>query len=196
MGGEKPPTDSAPPPGAGSPPHGRGKAAGAPVGRLAVGITPAWAGKRSTPPHGGWCRHNHPRMGGEKMPFALVTAPESGSPPHGRGKVLCSVFGVLPHRITPAWAGKSSSTRTRLPIRWDHPRMGGEKPPHWWRSSITEDHPRMGGEKPLSNVVCSTFSGSPPHGRGKVSFCHAAGFGLWITPAWAGKSGHCHRGTG
>ena len=135
-------------------------------------------------------------MGGEKLGRMAVAISVIGSPPHGRGKVLCSVFGVLPHRITPAWAGKSSSTRTRLPIRWDHPRMGGEKPPHWWRSSITEDHPRMGGEKPLSNVVCSTFSGSPPHGRGKVSFCHAAGFGLWITPAWAGKSGHCHRGTG
>ena len=126
-------------------------------------------------------------MGGEKLGRMAVAISVIGSPPHGRGKVLCSVFGVLPHRITPAWAGKSSSTRTRLPIRWDHPRMGGEKPPHWWRSSITEDHPRMGGEKPLSNVVCSTFSGSPPHGRGKVSFCHAAGFGLWITPAWAGK---------
>ena len=107
MGGEKPPTDSAPPPGAGSPPHGRGKAAGAPVGRLAVGITPAWAGKRSTPPHGGWCRHNHPRMGGEKMPFALVTAPESGSPPHGRGKVNTVTNSVPSVRITPAWAGKS-----------------------------------------------------------------------------------------
>ena len=129
-------------------------------------------------------------MGGEKLGRMAVAISVIGSPPHGRGKVLCSVFGVLPHRITPAWAGKSSSTRTRLPIRWDHPRMGGEKPPHWWRSSITEDHPRMGGEKPLSNVVCSTFSGSPPHGRGKVSFCHAAGFGLWITPAWAGKSEH------
>ena len=107
-------------------------------------------------------------MGGEKLGRMAVAISVIGSPPHGRGKVLCSVFGVLPHRITPAWAGKSSSTRTRLPIRWDHPRMGGEKP--------------------LSNVVCSTFSGSPPHGRGKVSFCHAAGFGLWITPAWAGKS--------
>ena len=126
-------------------------------------------------------------MGGEKLGRMAVAISVIGSPPHGRGKVLCSVFGVLPHRITPAWAGKSSSTRTRLPIRWDHPRMGGEKPPHWWRSSITEDHPRMGGEKPLSNVVCSTFSGSPPHGRGKVfKECEDEDFHR-ITPAWAGK---------
>ena len=107
MGGEKCKPAQRTAPHQGSPPHGRGKAAGAPVGRLAVGITPAWAGKRSTPPHGGWCRHNHPRMGGEKMPFALVTAPESGSPPHGRGKVNTVTNSVPSVRITPAWAGKS-----------------------------------------------------------------------------------------
>ena len=46
VGGEKcrgAPAATLPP---GSPPRGRGKAAGASVGRLAVGITPAWAGKR------------------------------------------------------------------------------------------------------------------------------------------------------
>ena len=66
MGGEKPPTDSAPPPGAGSPPHGRGKAAGAPVGRLAVGITPAWAGKSEHRDELRTIGEDHPRMGGEK----------------------------------------------------------------------------------------------------------------------------------
>ena len=167
MGGEKPPTDSAPPPGAGSPPHGRGKAAGAPVGRLAVGITPAWAGKRSTPPHGGWCRHNHPRMGGEKMPFALVTAPESGSPPHGRGKVNTVTNSVPSVRITPAWAGKSVC--------------------QCFGAVVLQDHPRMGGEKPADSRPKTIRQGSPPHGRGKVCFICDIFNRFGITPAWAGK---------
>ena len=86
MGGEKPPTDSAPPPGAGSPPHGRGKAAGAPVGRLAVGITPAWAGKSQLLPCCGLWSLDHPRMGGEKWALSPRHWVILGSPPHGRGK--------------------------------------------------------------------------------------------------------------
>ena len=127
-------------------------------------------------------------MGGEKLGRMAVAISVIGSPPHGRGKVLCSVFGVLPHRITPAWAGKSSSTRTRLPIRWDHPRMGGEKPPHWWRSSITEDHPRVGGEKLLFQFGVRYPLGSPPRGRGKVDVGIPMLAPVRITPAWAGKS--------
>ena len=50
----------------GSPPRMRGKAAGASVGRLAVGITPAYAGKRL--PKSGKERgsEDHPRVCGEK----------------------------------------------------------------------------------------------------------------------------------
>ena len=86
-------------------------------------------------------------MGGEKMPFALVTAPESGSPPHGRGKVNTVTNSVPSVRITPAWAGKScpeSSQRRQI-----------------------QDHPRMGGEK--ANIIKGLVEvlGSPPHGRGK-----------------------------
>ena len=91
----------------GSPPRGRGKGKDYATAETMQGITPAWAGK-SCPAR---CRSqscgDHPRMGGEKMPFALVTAPESGSPPHGRGKVNTVTNSVPSVRITPAWAEKS-----------------------------------------------------------------------------------------
>ena len=91
----------------GSPPHGRGKVQACPEDSPASGITPAWAGKRQPRRPSSRDRRDHPRMGGEKMPFALVTAPESGSPPHGRGKVNTVTNSVPSVRITPAWAGKS-----------------------------------------------------------------------------------------
>ena len=51
-------------------------------------------------------------------------------------------------RITPAWAGKSSSLCLCILLFWDHPRMGGEKVSAENRQNHTErDHPRMGGEK-------------------------------------------------
>ena len=160
----------------GSPPRGRGKGKDYATAETMQGITPAWAGKSWLSLDSCLLWWDHPRMGGEKLPRKFTKAANPGSPPHGRGKVNLSILEGADTGITPAWAGKSMQAALR--------------------SSSAGDHPRMGGEKPLSNVVCSTFSGSPPHGRGKVSFCHAAGFGLWITPAWAGKSGHCHRGTG
>ena len=53
----------------GSPPHGRGKGIQPGNHRVAMGITPAWAGKRLGA-HGAfiYCE-DHPRMGGEKNPF-------------------------------------------------------------------------------------------------------------------------------
>ena len=70
----------------GSPPRGRGKVSDQRRQRGETGITPAWAGKRST-----WsCRpahtRDHPRVGGEKFRVVLQVAREQGSPPRGRGK--------------------------------------------------------------------------------------------------------------
>ena len=162
--------------GPGSPPRGRGKVDGPPAQVGRGRITPAQAGRSPYFLYGKKDYKDHPRIGGEKAELTAAVISAMGSPPRRRGKGYRE-FGIdISDRITPAQAGKSVAPRQKRSALWDHPRMGGEKP--------------------LSNVVCSTFSGSPPHGRGKVSFCHAAGFGLWITPAWAGKSGHCHRGTG
>ena len=91
----------------GSPPRGRGKAQAFRVRPVGRGITPAWAGKRSSHPSGSSMAWDHPRVGGEKSFRRLCWVLLLGSPPRGRGKAW--LFPRLPavHRITPAWAGKS-----------------------------------------------------------------------------------------
>ena len=74
--------------------------------RLAVRITPAWAGKSgwraSKNPPG----RDHPRMGGEKCSEAPEGIRTPGSPPHGRGKDIVVRGHTSQEGITPAWAGK------------------------------------------------------------------------------------------
>ena len=147
----------------GSPPHGRGKGSCKAIAPHPARITPAWAGKR---PAAGQARSNvrdHPRMGGEKsvfLPFGLI---QSGSPPHGRGKVRIFAVWVNPIRITPAWAGKRQLQSDCSPSCQDHPRMGGEK--------------ASGG---ASSKQCQ---GSPPHGRGKENEFSYNDLSSGITPA-------------
>ena len=91
----------------GSPPRGRGKGLCGPLENCAVGITPAWAGKRSlltTPGRFPW---DHPRVGGEKSHAPPAWETNMGSPPRGRGKVMGTVVIGRVEGITPAWAGKS-----------------------------------------------------------------------------------------
>ena len=45
----------------------------------------------------------------------------------------------------------------------------------------------MGGEKPWYLRLFSVGAGSPPHGRGKVTFVKSFAEFFRITPAWAGK---------
>ena len=71
-------------------------------------------------------------------------------------------------RITPAYAGKSTT---------------------WYRPDIAaKDHPRLCGEKTRGVALRLTVPGSPPPMRGKAksaAYC----FGVsGITPAYAGKS--------
>ena len=107
-------------------------------------------------------------MGGEKHTEQRATAHAWGSPPRGRGKA--HELRTLPRavRITPAWAGKSRCAATGAARPWDHPRVGGEK--------LYEQMEQGAGR------------GSPPRGRGKVSFTFWIILHLGITPAWAGKS--------
>ena len=92
----------------------------------------------------------------------------SGSPPHGRGKVLDCLIVSQQVRITPAWAGKRHSYLHRNPA--------------------PSDHPRMGGEKNIIRKASFDPMGSPPHGRGKDCWILCKPCSEWITPAWAGKS--------
>ena len=113
--------------GPGSPPRMRGKAAGASVGRLAVGITPAYAGKRFCY---GWQKPlsgDHPRVCGEKYLQRTRWTQETGSPPRMRGKAACRKSLMVAAGITPAYAGKSKRNTGRELHSGDHPRVCGEK---------------------------------------------------------------------
>ena len=64
-----------------------------------------------------------------------------------RGKGFIENEAMIWGRITPAYAGKSAGDRLTIHIKWDHPRLCGEK---------------------LSGTLTpKTDSGSPPPMRGK-----------------------------
>ena len=107
MGGEKPIVRSGGCLLWGSPPHGRGKADVCSTLEVALGITPAWAGKSCPERLKTPSARDHPRMGGEKWFMVFWFIALLGSPPHGRGKAAAK--------------GKESTAKG------DHPRMGGEK---------------------------------------------------------------------
>ena len=71
-----------------------------------TGITPAHAGKRPCCRRSCCRRRDHPRTRGEKEDEPKTDAPEEGSPPHTRGKVIRGQLGGVSHGITPAHAGK------------------------------------------------------------------------------------------
>ena len=131
------------------------------------GITPAWAGKRTTRNSGRKSTRDHPRMGGEKRMVEEDKRQGAGSPPRGRGKAVKAHDQMAGARITPAWAGK----------RLTRPAMTG----------TPRDHPRVGGEKPPSMAQTVSILGSPPHGRGKAMTVSLFFLFGRITPAWAGK---------
>ncbi len=147
VGGEKALSSTALGLAIGSPPRGRGKGVLIFPRRAAVGITPAWAGKRRRAGGGTPARQDHPRVGGEKKMYRTAGACFSGSPPRGRGKVAVDHFLHSAAGITPAWAGKRAFFHDSGRMPRDHPRVGGEK--------ITRIAPKNCG------------SGSPPRGRGK-----------------------------
>ena len=111
----------------GSPPRGRGKVLYVLEYLHEMGITPAWAGKRTIPSLPPPSRRDHPRVGGEKLYTPCMMACIVGSPPRGRGKVLVTRSLVCKTGITPAWAGKRTGTSTDDETFGDHPRVGGEK---------------------------------------------------------------------
>ena len=131
-------------------------------------ITPAYAGKRKSCAAQKTSAWDHPRMCGEKLATGSRTRKAAGSPPHVRGKESEKPDCDDKRRITPACAGKSGNQPRLMPMRRDHPRMGGEKrqnvlvllaeagsPPHGRGKApcrlqcfrVNGDHPRMGGEK-------------------------------------------------
>ena len=90
-------------------------------------ITPAYAGKsfffRTSLVQ--W--QDHPRLCGEKNPKNPAKNSRKGSPPPMRGKVEGAKCVKIDHGITPAYAGKSGGTGGGRGLKWDHPRLCGEK---------------------------------------------------------------------
>ena len=173
----------------GSPPHMRGKEYRTLRRPPEHGITPAYAGKRSRTQSFTSTWQDHPRICGEKFCPRLLIAKGLGSPPHMRGKA--SKAGEQSHSIgiTPAYAGKSQPGLRRKRMKWDHPRICGEKlrtrlflchllgsPPHM-RGKVASlfvfwlqrrDHPHICGEKAAECIDTGVKLGSPPRMRGKV----------------------------
>ena len=132
-----------------------------------VRITPAYAGKSWNSRWNLPCCKDHPRICGEKWLNCSRFSFIMGSPPHMRGKACFLRFLKLPHRITPAYAGKSHEVR------------------HCWHTG--RDHPRICGEKTKTKSPAGKSEGSPPHMRGKVRQNRNEIYGYGITPAYAGK---------
>ena len=145
----------------------RGKATLRSSSIMDCGITPAHAGKSSLFSLPNNRLGDHPRTCGEKVHMRTDRRTLLGSPPHMRGKEDTTRATRQQRGITPAHAGKRSSTRTSRPAGWDHPRTCGEKN--------------------ASLLVLTPTRGSPPHMRGKVDPFKISKHGAGITPAHAGK---------
>ena len=151
----------------GSPPRMRGKVPTFHPPSGAVGITPAYAGKRRAALVRNAVHWDHPRVCGEKLSDLFFCSIHSGSPPRMRGKEVKTLLHFNRVGITPAYAGKS---RQALPAVLQ-----------------TGDHPRVCGEKSGVAIRTSAFRGSPPRMRGKGSNAFRLEPAEGITPAYAGK---------
>ena len=135
---------------------------------IALGITPADAGKTPESLFSMVRLQDHPRGCGENSAAKHLTSAGTGSPPRMRGK-RCGLYKVLYRfRITPADAGKTDIQRAAGSIIRDHPRGCGENA--YFRSD--EDAER----------------GSPPRMRGKLTIHVRYLQTVGITPADAGKT--------
>ena len=193
----------------GSPPQVRGKLYYSPVSGTSRGITPAGAGKTTTPTLLFNVQWDHPRRCGENEKSALWNRPQPGSPPQVRGKRSFVTDINVSYRITPAGAGKTLwQIQTKRAI-WDHPRRCGENVTIgfvfvWW-GGITpagagktffwsfsrcrwRDHPRRCGENRPKSSRKVLYKGSPPQVRGKRQHPELALLFHGITPAGAGKT--------
>ncbi len=136
--------------------------------QVALRITPAYAGKSHASAAHHQVHRDHPRLHGEKVGRIRTCAPIPGSPPPTRGKGSRCTRRIQSHRITPAYAGKSTTIPDSHLRNWDHPRLRGEKY--------------------TSFSYFFATVGSPPPTRGKETGEVSEGVRIGITPAYAGKS--------
>ena len=113
----------------GSPPRVRGEVRGHGRRHGDAGITPACAGRSTSPFKRVWMRKDHPRVCGEKSIISMSSMRFSGSPPRVRGEEDGAYSYLGPTGITPACAGRRTMTDFDLICEQDHPRVCGEKMP-------------------------------------------------------------------
>ena len=111
---------------AGSPPRMRGKLQAGIDLLIALGITPADAGKTPESLFSMVRLQDHPRGCGENSAAKHLTSAGTGSPPRMRGKLTIHVRYLQTVGITPADAGKTSRHTTLRCLARDHPRGCGE----------------------------------------------------------------------
>ena len=131
-------------------------------------ITPAYAGSTSRKSLENSGFPDHPRICGEHTPSPPPTQFFRGSPPHMRGARACSSRATAASRITPAYAGSTTTGRQSGDSFRDHPRICGE---HTWVTFFT-----------FVNI------GSPPHMRGALRNNPPDCDRIRITPAYAGST--------
>ena len=131
-------------------------------------ITPADAGKTSQFSQVPYILQDHPRGCGENTVALVGEMVTLGSPPRMRGKQnICRYTGYC-NGITPADAGKTSTSLKK--------------------SRPNKDHPRGCGENTLIIFQQWRNAGSPPQVRGKRAVVCGGIQGRRITPAGAGKT--------
>ena len=141
------------------------------------GITPARAGKSGPKAGCRCCSWNYPRSRGEKQILAAGSVAWRELPPLARGKDWYEQNGIEINRITPARAGKSSSSCSTVARQRNYPRSRGEKSTTIFSPACTRE--------------------LPPLARGKAQRSTLVQVGDRITPARAGKRRHsslhlCH----
>ena len=111
---------------------------------------------------------DHPRIRGEHWRTLRMLAMARGSSPHTRGAPAGLPGSARLWRIIPAYAGSTSSRRSRKPSLSDHPRIRGE-------------HKIMPNLRRISH-------GSSPHTRGALTLSEMRPVIFGIIPAYAGST--------
>ena len=131
-------------------------------------ITPAYAGRTGLPASRRRHHQDHPRVCGENGAMKISLRSPRGSPPRMRGERRRACAGALRWRITPAYAGRTSSV-TR-------------------HACAARDHPRICGENLFGHRMDDPEMGSPPRMRGELAGDGDGVARRRITPAYAGRT--------
>ena len=152
-------------------------------------ITPAHAGKTSTPALTGFPLRDHPRACGENTSMAMTQASTTGSPPRMRGKRAQPSPAPFWSRITPPrMRGKHTTPAAQSPGPGITPAHAGKTPACQSSQAPPWDHPRACGENHGRQLDFDGEKGSPPRMRGKQQGGRADRESEGITPAHAGKT--------